>query len=152
MSEDRENRPPRTQGGTRTGRRPAAGFHAARSPPTCVRLIGKPLGKRGFGEGGLIAEWPAVVGEEIARHAKPLKLAFPRGQRRDGTLTLLAPGASPPSFSIWPRSFWSASTAIWAMARLRGSRSSRAACPPQALRPGRARRLTPAESATWPAT
>ncbi len=57
------------------------------------RLIGKPLGKRGFGEGGLIAEWPAVVGEEIARHAAPFKLAFPRGQRRDGTLTLRATGA-----------------------------------------------------------
>ena len=57
------------------------------------RLIGKPLGKRGFGEGGLIAEWPAVVGEDIARHAAPLKLAFPRGQRRDGTLTLRATGA-----------------------------------------------------------
>ncbi|HEY2890671.1 MAG TPA: hypothetical protein VGJ31_08580, partial [Dongiaceae bacterium] len=37
-----------------------------------VRLIGKPLGKRGFGEGGLIAEWQAVVGEEIARHSAPL--------------------------------------------------------------------------------
>jgi hypothetical protein len=58
-----------------------------------ARLIGKPLGKRGFGEGGLIAEWQAVVGEEIARHSAPLKLSFPRGQRRDGTLTLLAPGA-----------------------------------------------------------
>jgi hypothetical protein len=56
-------------------------------------LIGKPLGKRGFGEGGLIAEWPAVVGEEIARHAAPLKLSFPRGQRREGTLTLRATGA-----------------------------------------------------------
>lgn len=57
------------------------------------RLIGKPLGKRGFGEGGLIAEWPAVVGEEIARHAAPLKLSFPRGQRREGTLTLRVTGA-----------------------------------------------------------
>ena len=57
------------------------------------RLIGKPLGKRGFGEGGLIAEWPSVVGEEIARHAAPLKLSFPRGQRREGTLTLRATGA-----------------------------------------------------------
>jgi hypothetical protein len=57
------------------------------------RLIGKPLGRRGFGEGGLIAEWPSVVGEEIARYAAPLKLSFPRGQRREGTLTLRATGA-----------------------------------------------------------
>lgn len=57
------------------------------------RLIGKPLGRRGFGEGGLIADWPAVVGEEIARFTAPMKLSFPRGQRRDGTLTLRAAGA-----------------------------------------------------------
>ena len=52
------------------------------------RLIGKPLGKRGFGEGGLVAEWAAVAGAEIARYTAPLKLSFPRGSRHDGTLTL----------------------------------------------------------------
>jgi len=57
------------------------------------KLIGKPLGRRGFGEGGLIADWPAVVGEELARLTAPMKLSFPRGQRRDGTLTLRAAGA-----------------------------------------------------------
>ncbi len=56
-------------------------------------LIGKPLGRRGFGEGGLIKDWAAVVGEEVARHAKPLKLAFPRGERRDGTLILRVRGS-----------------------------------------------------------
>jgi len=56
-------------------------------------LIGKPLGKRGFGEGGLIADWAAIVGEEVARNAKPLKLAFPRGERREGNLTLRVRGA-----------------------------------------------------------
>jgi hypothetical protein len=56
-------------------------------------LIGKPFGRRGFGEGSLIADWPAVVGQEVARHAIPLKLSFPRGQRRDGSLTLRVRGA-----------------------------------------------------------
>ena len=51
-------------------------------------LVGKPMGRRGFGEGGLIADWPAIVGEEVARHAKPLKLSFPKGERRDGSLVL----------------------------------------------------------------
>jgi hypothetical protein len=51
-------------------------------------LIGKPFGRRGFGEGGLIADWPAIVGQEVARHAVPLKLSFPRGARREGSLTL----------------------------------------------------------------
>jgi hypothetical protein len=51
-------------------------------------LVGKPMGRRGFGEGGLIANWAAVVGEEVARHAKPLRLSFPRGERRAGGLVL----------------------------------------------------------------
>jgi hypothetical protein len=51
-------------------------------------LIGKPFGRRGFGEGGLIADWAAIVGQEVARHAVPLKLSFPRGARREGSLTL----------------------------------------------------------------
>jgi len=57
------------------------------------KLIGKPFGRRGFGEGGLIAQWPAIAGEEVARHSAPLKLAFPRGQRQGGTLTLRVTGA-----------------------------------------------------------
>ena len=30
----------------------------------------------------------AIVGEEVARHAKPLRLTFPKGERRDGSLVL----------------------------------------------------------------
>jgi len=56
-------------------------------------LIGAPMGRRGFAEGGLVAHWPAVVGEEIARATAPLKLSFPRGERRGGTLTLRVAGA-----------------------------------------------------------
>ena len=51
-------------------------------------LIGKPLGRRGFAEGGLIADWAAIVGEEVAHHAKPLRLTYPRGERRDGSLVV----------------------------------------------------------------
>jgi hypothetical protein len=57
------------------------------------KLIGKPFGRRGFGEGGLIASWPAIAGEEIARHSAPLKLSFPRGERHGGTLTIRVAGA-----------------------------------------------------------
>lgn len=56
-------------------------------------LIGKPMGRRGFAEGGLVAHWPAVVGEEIARATAPLKLSYPRGERRGGTLTLVVASA-----------------------------------------------------------
>ena len=51
--------------------------------------IAKPvLGKQGLGEAQLIAEWPAIVGAELARHCSPIKLSFPRGERRDGILRL----------------------------------------------------------------
>jgi len=67
------------------------GERRARMRPIAAELpglVGKPMGRRGFGEGGLIADWAAIVGEEVARHAKPLRLSFPRGERRDGSLVL----------------------------------------------------------------
>ncbi|MDE2229012.1 MAG: DUF721 domain-containing protein [Alphaproteobacteria bacterium] len=59
-----------------------------------VSHIVKPvLGKRGFVEGQLVAQWAAVVGSDLARRMLPEKLTFPPGQRRDGTLRLrVAPG------------------------------------------------------------
>jgi len=59
-----------------------------------VPHIVKPvLGKRGFVEGQLVAQWADVVGSDLARRMMPEKLTFPPGQRRDGTLRLrVAPG------------------------------------------------------------
>lgn len=57
------------------------------------KIAGPVLGKRGFAEAQLIAQWPAIIGEEIARGVSPEKLSFARGERRDGTLHLrVAPG------------------------------------------------------------
>jgi hypothetical protein len=50
------------------------------------RLTEKPLGRRGFAEAGLIAEWPVIVGQDQARGSLPLKIAFPAGERSGGTL------------------------------------------------------------------
>ena len=50
------------------------------------RLTRKPLGKRGFTETALIAEWPLIVGADQALGSLPLKIVFPPGERRDGTL------------------------------------------------------------------
>src|SRR5215831_3875066 len=72
-------------------RKPQETERRARMRPIAAELpglVGKPMGRRGFGEGGLIADWAAIVGEEVARHAKPLKLSFPKGERRDGSLVL----------------------------------------------------------------
>ena len=59
--------------------------------PTVAR---RALGRRGFSDAGLIADWPNVVGATIARCSQPLRLTFVRAkERRDGTLLLrVAPG------------------------------------------------------------
>jgi hypothetical protein len=60
------------------------------------RIAGPALGKRGFAEAQLIAEWAAVIGAELAEKVSPEKLSFPRGDRREGTLRLrIASGLGP---------------------------------------------------------
>ncbi len=59
-------------------------------------IAGPVLGKRGFAEAQLIAQWAAVIGEDLAGAISPDKLNFPRGERREGTLRLrVAPGFAP---------------------------------------------------------
>lgn len=59
-----------------------------------VPQVVKPaLGKRGFSEGQMVAQWADIVGADLARRVMPEKLIFPPGERRDGTLRLrVAPG------------------------------------------------------------
>ena len=53
------------------------------------RVTARAFGRRGLAEAGLVADWPAIVGAELAHVLLPRGLAFPkRGERRDGTLTL----------------------------------------------------------------
>lgn len=61
---------------------------------TLPKVTRRALGRRGFAEGGLLAEWPGIVGAELAAVCLPSKLRFPRaGRRAEGTLTLrVAPG------------------------------------------------------------
>jgi hypothetical protein len=40
-------------------------------------LIAEALAARGLGETSLIADWAAIVGETIARHARPIELKWP---------------------------------------------------------------------------
>ncbi len=56
---------------------------------TLPRVTKRLFGKRGFAEGGLAADWPGIVGAELAARCRPGKLAFARAaERREGTLTL----------------------------------------------------------------
>jgi hypothetical protein len=47
-------------------------------------LIAEALAARGLSEASLVADWRAIVGETIARHARPIELKWPpRAVRRD---------------------------------------------------------------------
>lgn len=60
------------------------------------RIVAPVLGKRGFGEAQLIAEWAAIMGPDLAGQVSPDKLSFRNGERREGTLRLrVAPAAAP---------------------------------------------------------
>ncbi len=64
-----------------------AGLRAlAVSLPKVTRRL---LGHGGFAEGGLAADWPGIVGTEMASRCQPGKLVFRHAsERREGTLTL----------------------------------------------------------------
>ena len=52
------------------------------------KIAAPALRKRGFAQAKLITDWPAIVGEMLARKTLPQKLVFPRGNRGDGILHL----------------------------------------------------------------
>jgi hypothetical protein len=66
-----------------------------------LELVVEALAARGLGETTLIADWPAIVGEALARHARPIELQWPpRAAKRDpdgpaasATLVLRVEGA-----------------------------------------------------------
>jgi len=67
--------------------RHAAGLRAIAG--TLPQVTRRALGRRGLAEGGLVAEWPNIVGSEIAARCRPEALAPARKGRRDeGVLTL----------------------------------------------------------------
>jgi hypothetical protein len=51
-------------------------------------VAGKALGKKGLGYGKLVTDWATIVGADLAEATAPVKLAFPRGERTDATLTI----------------------------------------------------------------
>ena len=60
-----------------------------------VRKIAKPvLGKKGFFEIDIIANWYELAGEKIAAFATPLKLTFPKGKNADAVLHISVAGGA----------------------------------------------------------
>lgn len=61
-----------------------------------AKVAGPVLGRRGFAAAQLITEWATIAGPGWAEKVMPERLAFPPGERRDGTLHLrVAPGFAP---------------------------------------------------------
>jgi hypothetical protein len=56
------------------------------------KLTRAAAGRHGFAEAGLVTDWAAIAGAEIASHCVPERLDFSRGSRMDGTLHLRVEG------------------------------------------------------------
>lgn len=70
------------------------GIHALAS---MLPRVTKPIfQKRGFAEAGILTDWPAIVGEHLARHTMPEKIAFARGARTAGVLHVVSESAFAP--------------------------------------------------------
>ncbi len=52
--------------------------------------------KFGFTQAAILERWPDIVGTSYARHCRPLRLRFPRGQKEGGTLAIAATSAIAP--------------------------------------------------------
>jgi hypothetical protein len=50
------------------------------------------LGRHGLAAGGIVADWPSIVGAQLAECCVPMRLAFPPGERASGTLHLRVQG------------------------------------------------------------
>lgn len=68
----------------------------AKGPQALAASVGglakKVGGKRGFAEAGLITEWEAIVGPEMAKACWPDRLSFPPGRRDGGSLRVRVAG------------------------------------------------------------
>ncbi len=74
---------------------PARRGAGPRALAAVIDRITRPLfGRRGFADGAVIADWPAIVGPRLAADSAPERIDFPRGQRTDGTLRLRVAGGS----------------------------------------------------------
>jgi hypothetical protein len=51
------------------------------------------LGRHGLAGGGIVADWPSIVGAQLAQCCLPMRLQFPPGERAAGTLHLRVQGS-----------------------------------------------------------
>lgn len=63
---------------------------------TASSLVSRAARAKGFAEAEVVTRWARIVGPELARTTVPIKLAFPRGERRGATLFVRAESAFAP--------------------------------------------------------
>lgn len=80
-------------GGIDAGKRRARGF--TRTGGLLSRAIQKAGESRGFSEMRLLTHWSEIVGEDVARIARPVKVGYARNGM-GATLTVLTSGANAP--------------------------------------------------------
>lgn len=59
-------------------------------------LISKAVRAKGFAEAEIVTRWGRIVGPELSRSTVPVRLVFPRGERRGATLHVRAESAFAP--------------------------------------------------------
>ncbi|HXW31335.1 MAG TPA: DciA family protein [Xanthobacteraceae bacterium] len=66
------------------------------------RCLSQTLARQGFASTELVTRWPEIVGAEIAAHAEPLKISWPRGPHAEATTpaTLLLRVEGPSAIEI----------------------------------------------------
>ena len=65
------------------------------------RCLGEVFAKQGFASADIVTHWPDIVGPEIAAHAEPMKLKWPRGGDEEaGPATLVLRVEGPAAVEI----------------------------------------------------
>ena len=57
--------------------------------------LGEAFARQGFASSDIVTHWPEIVGREVAAHAEPIRMQWPRGDREDAegaTLVLRVEG------------------------------------------------------------
>ncbi|WP_353216439.1 DUF721 domain-containing protein [Sandarakinorhabdus sp.] len=93
--------PPKTPAKrARTAAQPAAPPARTNRPRAIADLVGNVGGQAfkrfGFTQRALLDRWTEIVGQQYARHCRPLRLKFAVGKKDGGTLAIAATGALAP--------------------------------------------------------
>lgn len=97
MNKSSSSRPPGKPGQAAASARPPYDKGKRRRAVTRVSdltslVADKVIRRQGFAQASVVSRWREIVGPEFARYCLPVKLSFPPGQRRGGTLTIQVDG------------------------------------------------------------